>query len=68
MEQDYPDAFDGCFVFDADNVLKADYIEQMDRVFSEEHDIVTSYRNSKNYGDNWISAGYALWFSGGFSA
>ena len=24
--------------------------------------IVTSYRNSKNYGDNWISAGYALWF------
>ena len=24
--------------------------------------IATSYRNSKNYGDNWISAGYALWF------
>lgn len=21
-----------------------------------------AYRNSKNYGDNWISAGYALWF------
>ncbi len=34
----------------------------MDRVFAEGHDIVTSYRNSKNYGDNWISAGYALWF------
>ena len=27
-----------------------------------EEDFVTSYRNSKNYGDNWISAGYALWF------
>ena len=24
--------------------------------------MITSYRSSKNYGDNWISAGYALWF------
>lgn len=62
LARDYPEGFDGYFVFDADNVLKADYIEQMDRVFSEGHDVVTSYRNSKNYGDNWISAGYALWF------
>ena len=62
LARDYPEGFDGYFVFDADNVLKPDYIEQMDRVFSEGHDIVTSYRNSKNYGSNWISAGYALWF------
>ena len=62
IDRDYPDGFDGYFVFDADNVLKEDYIEQMDRVFSEGNDIVTSYRNSKNYADNWISAGYALWF------
>lgn len=39
-----------------------DYIEQMNRTFSAGHDIITSYRASKNYGDNWISAGYALWF------
>ena len=38
-------------------------------IAEDEHDllrratqIVTSYRNSKNYGDNWITAGYALWF------
>ncbi len=62
LKWDYPEGFDGYFVFDADNVLKSDYIEQMDRVFSCGNDIVTSYRNSKNYGDNWISAGYALWF------
>ncbi len=62
LKWDYPQGFDGYFVFDADNVLKADYVEQMDRVFSEGHDIVTGYRNSKNFGDNWISAGYALWF------
>ncbi|MBQ0037244.1 MAG: glycosyltransferase family 2 protein [Clostridiales bacterium] len=62
LEQDYPAGFDGYFVFDADNILSPDYIEQMNRTFSDGHDIITSYRNSKNYGDNWISAGYALWF------
>lgn len=53
---------DGFFVFDADNVLEPDYIERMNETFCEGHNIVTGYRNSKNYGDNWISAGYSLWF------
>ena len=34
----------------------------MNRTFCDGYDIITSYRNSKNYGSNWISAGYALWF------
>ena len=59
---DYPAGFDGYFVFDADNILAPDYIERMNEMFSNGHEIVTSYRNSKNFGDNWISAGYALWF------
>ena len=59
---DYPAGFDGYFVFDADNLLVPDYIERMNEMFSNGHEIVTSYRNSKNFGDNWISAGYALWF------
>lgn len=54
--------FDGYFVFDADNLLQPDYISQMNNVFGDPYQIVTSYRNSKNFGDNWISAGYALWF------
>jgi len=54
--------YDGYFVFDADNILASDYIEMMDRTFAQGYDIVTGYRNSKNYGSNWISAGYALWF------
>ena len=54
--------FDGYFVFDADNLLQRDYITRMNEVFDQGCAIVTSYRNSKNYGDNWISAGYALWF------
>ncbi len=59
---DYPDQFDGYFIFDADNILKENYIEEMNKVFVEGNDIVTSYRNSKNYDSNWISAGYALSF------
>ena len=59
---DYPAGFDGYFVFDADNLLAPDYIERMNEMFSNGHEIVTSYRNSKNFGGNWISAGYALWF------
>ena len=54
--------FDAFFVFDADNVLEPDYIERMNETFCEGYNIVTGYRNSKNYGDNWISAGYSLWF------
>lgn len=59
---DYPEGFDGYFVFDADNILSPDFLERMNESFSAGNEIVTSYRNSKNFGDNWISAGYALWF------
>lgn len=62
IQRDYGKQFDGFFVFDADNLLQADYISRMNRTFCDGYEIVTSYRNSKNYGDNWISAGYALWF------
>lgn len=54
--------YDGFFVFDADNLLDKHYITEMDKCFSAGNRVLTSYRNSKNYGDNWISAGYALWF------
>ena len=59
---DYPAGFDGYVVFDADTNLAPDNIERMNEMFSNGHEIVTSYRNSKNFGGNWISAGYALWF------
>ncbi|MBO5253379.1 MAG: glycosyltransferase family 2 protein [Clostridia bacterium] len=55
-------AFDGFFVFDADNILDARFIEEMNKVFDAGYEVVTSYRNSKNFGDNWLSAGYGLFF------
>lgn len=63
ISEDYPkNYFDGFFVFDADNVLDENYIFEMNKTFCDGYKIITSYRNSKNYGDNWISAGYSLWF------
>lgn len=54
--------YDGYLVLDADNILSENYISELNKTFCDGYGIVTSYRNSKNYGDNWISAGYALWF------
>ena len=59
MGLEYYDAF---LVFDADNVLDTGYFTAMNKTFSQGYDILTSYRNSKNYGTNWITAYYALWF------
>lgn len=56
------DYYDGYIVLDADNVLDKNYITEMDKTMSAGNKIITSYRNSKNYGRNWISSGYALWF------
>lgn len=54
------DAFDGYFIFDADNLLETDYISRMNESFDAGERVITSYRASKNFSDNWISASYAL--------
>lgn len=37
-------------------------MREINKTFSAGYDIVTSYRNTKNYGDNRIASGYDLWF------
>lgn len=54
--------YEGYIIFDADNVLDPNYIKEMNKVFDNGYRIITSYRNSKNFDTNWISAGYSLWF------
>ncbi|HAQ40990.1 MAG TPA: N-acetylglucosaminyltransferase [Clostridiales bacterium] len=58
----YDVKYEGYFVFDADNLLDENYIAEMNKVFDHGYKIITSYRNSKNYDTNWLSAGYSLWF------
>lgn len=59
---DIQEQFDGYFIFDADNLLDKNYVREMNNVFSKRYQIVTSYRNAKNFDDNWLSAGYGIWF------
>ncbi|MGO5096924.1 glycosyltransferase family 2 protein [Agathobaculum sp. LCP25S3_E8] len=62
--EDYGEkTYDGFFVFDADNLVDPQFVREMNKMFDTgEYTALTSYRNSKNFCDNWISAGYALWF------
>ncbi len=63
IENSYGDkGYEGFFVFDADNLLDENYVSEMNKVFDCGYKVITSYRNSKNYSSNWISAGYSLWF------
>ena len=56
------DSYDAFLIFDADNLLQTDYIRQMNRVVSRGYDAFCGYRNAKNFGDNWLTAGYGLWY------
>lgn len=61
IRRDYGiESYEGYFLFDADNLLKRDYISKMNDAFDAGEKIITSYRNTKNFADNWISASYAL--------
>ncbi|MEG2669383.1 MAG: glycosyltransferase family 2 protein, partial [Oscillospiraceae bacterium] len=63
IDTEHKDAgYEGYMIFDADNILDPNYIAEMNKLFDNGYKILTSYRNSKNYDSNWISAGYSLWF------
>jgi len=61
IKKDYGiENYEGYFIFDADNLLKRDYIARMNDAFEAGEKIITSYRNTKNFDENWISSTYAL--------
>lgn len=61
IRRDYGiDTFDGYFIFDADNVLKRDFVAHMNDAFDAGEKVVVSFRNSKNLNGSWIAASYAL--------
>lgn len=54
--------YEAFIILDADNLLTKNYMAEMNKVFDQGYRALTSYRNSKNYAQNWISSGYGLWF------
>ncbi len=54
--------YDAYIVYDADNLIDPNFIKEMNKTLDKGFDASTSYRNSKNFASNWLSASYAIWF------
>lgn len=56
--------FDGFIGLDADNILDVNYIDKINDAFVANgcKSVITSFRNSKNFGYNVISAMYGIYF------
>ncbi|MCI8654946.1 MAG: glycosyltransferase family 2 protein [Clostridia bacterium] len=54
--------YDAFFVFDADNIVDENFVVNMNKKLCQGEDVVQGYRDIKNPTDNWISAGYALFY------
>ena len=68
IENDFGTAsFDGFFVFNADNIVAGDFFTKMNDAFEYYggRHVITSVRNSKNFGANYMSALYGMYFAYG---
>ena len=54
--------YDAFFIFDADNIVDKNFITAMNKKLCQGEDVVQGYRDIKNPTDNWITAGYALFY------
>ncbi len=53
---------DAYIIFDADNVVHPDFLKEMNLSLNNGYRVAQGFRDSKNYQDNWISGGYALFY------
>ena len=54
--------YDAFCVFDADNIVDENFLLEMNKKLCEGETVVQGYRDIKNPSDNWITAGYALFY------
>ena len=63
INEEYADkGYEAYFVFDADNLLDKNYIKEMNKAYDSGVKICTSFRDSKNFGDSWVSANSSMMF------
>ena len=60
IEEDAP--YDAFCVFDADNIADKNFLKAMNKKLCQGEDVVQGYRDIKNPTDNWITAGYAIFY------
>ena len=68
IEEDYKvSSFDGFVILDADNIVSENYFDKMNDAFEAcgKKNVITSFRNAKNFGYNLMSALYGIYFVNG---
>ena len=54
--------YDAFCIFDADNIVDKNFIKNMNKKLCQGEEVVEGYRDIKNPTDNWITAGYAIFY------
>lgn len=54
--------YDAFCVFDADNIVDKEFINNMNKKLCQGEEVVQGYRDIKNPTDNWITSGYAIFY------
>ena len=54
--------YDAFCVFDADNIADVNFLKAMNKKLCQGENVVQGYRDIKNPSDNWITAGYAIFY------
>ena len=45
------------------NIIDKNFLREVNKTFdTDEFDAMTTYRNSKNFDENWLTAAYSIWF------
>lgn len=60
IEENAP--YDALCVFDADNIADENFLKAMNKKLCQGENVVQGYRDIKNPTDNWITAGYAIFY------
>lgn len=60
IEENAP--YDAFCVFDADNIADKNFLKAMNKKLCQGEHVVQGYRDIKNPSDNWITAGYAIFY------
>ena len=60
IEENAP--YDAFCIFDADNIADENFLKAMNKKLCQGENVVQGYRDIKNPTDNWITAGYAIFY------
>ncbi|MCQ6559036.1 glycosyltransferase family 2 protein [Paenibacillus mendelii] len=55
-----PRQYDAVVMFDADNLVKTDFLQHMNNDLCDGHQVIQAYLDTKNPDDSWVTASYGI--------